>query len=451
MTPKKNLIYFTLGYNPSYVELTKFCIHTLKIACPNLFDTTDLLVLCDETYSSIVKQHLPFVKIHITERNDSAVSSSMRKLEIFDYADIDSYRNIMYLDSDIVVLKDLNDILKEELEDDLLYVKKETDDVEKFRGIGFGLCAYTEDDINRFKEQYQHPFNAGHFLFKNTPIIMGYFRDIRDFISKWRGKYFYEQSFLNHYFQLNTKYNDVFLDDIISFYDGGYNINPNMQAHVIHCLKENMSWDKKLQNMKRMVIKKNMEANIVLHDTRDELPYIITLPSRPVIAEIGVFRGEFARILYNGYNPSKLVLVDPYQGYISSGDKNGNNVEVVSGDDMYDALCKEYEGNSVVEIVRDFSTVLSTHDDNAYDLIYIDGDHSYEGVKIDLDIAYDKVKNQGWICGHDFDMNPAKTDNRYDFGVQKAVIEFIIDKGLKIDKLFMDGCTSYAIKLHKFS
>lgn len=449
-SPKKNLIYFTLGHNPSYIELTKFCIHTLKMHSSSFDDgNTDLMVMCDEEYSHIVKKHLPFVKIHITSRNNSAVASSMRKVEIFRYANIDDYHNIMYLDSDIIILNDINKILREELEDDLIYVKKENSDVDKLRTLTFSLCAFSDADIQQFRERYQQPFNAGHFLFKNTPIIKSYFSDILNLMESWSGPYFYEQSFLNHYFQLNFKYNDTFLDEFISFYDGIYHTTPNPDSYIIHCFKSDLSWNVKLGNMKQVLFNMTLTRPVEIYDTRDHLPRAIPLSSGSVIAKIGVYKGEFSRKLYEGFEPSKLVLIEPFEGQITSGDKNGNNLETMEGEEAYNALCTEYKGNARVEIIRDYSTAMLNHEDNFYDLVYIDGDHSYECVKRDLLISFNKVKRHGWICGYAFDVNPEKTNNRFDFGVKRAVCEFCMEKGLKVDKLFLDGCISFAVQVHK--
>jgi hypothetical protein len=188
---------------------------------------------------------------------------------------------------------------------------------------------------------------------------------------------------------------------------------------------------------------------VEVYETRDYLPRAIPLPSGSIISQIGVFNGEFSRKLYDGFDPSKLVLIEPFEGQIMSGDKNGNDVETMNGEDAYNALCTEYKGNARVEIIRDYSTVLLNHSDSLYDLVYIDGDHSYECVKRELLISFNKVKRGGWICGHAFDVNPEKTNNRFDFGVKRAVCEFCMEKGLKVNKLFVDGCISFAIQVHK--
>jgi hypothetical protein len=54
--------------------------------------------------------------------------------------------------------------------------------------------------------------------------------------------------------------------------------------------------------------------------TREEM--ISLLPKQIKIAELGVFKGDFSRILFETINPKSLYLVDVFSGVIGSGDKN---------------------------------------------------------------------------------------------------------------------------------
>ena len=55
-----------------------------------------------------------------------------------------------------------------------------------------------------------------------------------------------------------------------------------------------------------------------------------------------------------------------------------------------------------VEILRGDSVEMSKHiPDNSLDLCFIDADHTYSGVKRDIEAYLPKVKNGGYICGHD--------------------------------------------------
>lgn len=171
------------------------------------------------------------------------------------------------------------------------------------------------------------------------------------------------------------------------------------------------------------------------------------VPQAAIIIELGVFMGEFANFINQNLKPSKLHLVDTWSGDICSGDQNGNNVVYVNGGYAYEHVKLLFANEPNVNIVRDYSyNFMSSLPDKSVDMIYIDADHSYEGVKKDLDIAIKKVKDGGWIMGHDYYINMQKCMNMYDFGVGRAVDEFVKEHNLKIDALAMDGCVSFAIR-----
>jgi predicted O-methyltransferase YrrM len=50
-------------------------------------------------------------------------------------------------------------------------------------------------------------------------------------------------------------------------------------------------------------------------------------------------------------------------------------------------------------------SVIPTLENNYFDMIYIDGDHSYEAVKNDIKLSMSKLKQNGYLCGHDYDSN----------------------------------------------
>jgi hypothetical protein len=187
----------------------------------------------------------------------------------------------------------------------------------------------------------------------------------------------------------------------------------------------------------------------IIIDSRMMLDQIVDIPKgRCIIAEVGVFKGDFSQHLLTLFSPKQMFLVDPWEpGVIMSGDQDGNNVTQYQGEDIYASVKERFAKNKNTTIIRNYSKALASMLVPAcLDLMYIDGDHSYEGVKTDLALAYDLVRPGGWICGHDYEMNPAKTQNVYDFGVKRAVDEFCLEKGMRIWALLRDGCVSYAIR-----
>lgn len=172
--------------------------------------------------------------------------------------------------------------------------------------------------------------------------------------------------------------------------------------------------------------------------------------SNPKILEIGVFMGEFFDFIVNNCNPTFIDGVDLFNGEMLSANVDGNNMVKYDIGKSYLELIEKYKNTTSVKFYKsESSEYLKSKDDNYYDIIYIDGDHSYNGVKNDLMNAFNKIKNGGYIMGHDYEMNMTKAKNIYNFGVKQAVDEFCNTYKQAILAKAMDGCVSYCIKINK--
>lgn len=193
------------------------------------------------------------------------------------------------------------------------------------------------------------------------------------------------------------------------------------------------------------------KSDIKLFDSRNEMiVYYSNTIKYPKILEIGIFRGDFFNFIFNNCNPQKLDGVDIFSGITCSGDENGNNVINYDIGLSFIELIEKYKNYSNIKLHKsDSVSYLNSVEDEYYDIIYIDGDHSYNGVKRDLEVAFKKIKNKGFIMGHDYEMNYAKALNHYQFGVEKAVDEFCDNYNQKIIAKGLDGCVSFCIQINK--
>jgi len=192
-------------------------------------------------------------------------------------------------------------------------------------------------------------------------------------------------------------------------------------------------------------------ADIHLFEDRNEMiKHYSNLFSDPKILEIGIFKGEFMDYIVDSCSPCSVDGVDIFEGMMCSGNSDGNNVVYYPLDISYKELSEKYKDSKNVRLIKsDSSTHLRSVDNDYYDIIYIDGDHSYNGVKKDLSESFYKIKNGGYIMGHDYEMNMNKAKNVYNFGVKQAVDEFCCIYGQSILAKAMDGCVSYCIKVNK--
>lgn len=163
------------------------------------------------------------------------------------------------------------------------------------------------------------------------------------------------------------------------------------------------------------------------------------LPENIVGAELGVFEGNFSKILKNSNKFERLYLVDIFEGSMYSGDKNGNNGKTINLNESYRKLIELYKNCPMIDVIKNTSfNFLNSLKENSLDFVYIDVDHSYNAVKKDLDISRLKIKNCGIIGGHDY--------NKIQFsGVFNAVNEFVNKYNLEIIFTEEDKLASYFI------
>ncbi len=184
-------------------------------------------------------------------------------------------------------------------------------------------------------------------------------------------------------------------------------------------------------------------------DTRNEMIKYYC-KGTPVICEIGVFKGEFFKYLLENCDPLTIEGVDLFSGIAGSGDVDGNNSIQVDMNQVYMELQDTYIDNPIVSFHKDYShKYLEKQENNKYDIIYIDADHSYPAVKKDIEIAFQKVKNGGFIMGHDYELNKNKCNYNWSFGTKQAVDEFCENYSQKICAFGNDGCVSFAIQVNK--
>lgn len=160
------------------------------------------------------------------------------------------------------------------------------------------------------------------------------------------------------------------------------------------------------------------------------------------IAELGVFQGDFSSNILEICEPSELYLVDLFCGIVESGDVNGNNVQKINGEKLLDYVSLKFNTRANVHIKKQCSVdFLRSIDQDYLDIVYIDSSHQYEHTKQELNLSFEKVKNDGFICGHDY--SPVFE------GVVIAVNEFCEEKKLNLQLTTDDRLNSFYIKLLK--
>jgi hypothetical protein len=131
-----------------------------------------------------------------------------------------------------------------------------------------------------------------------------------------------------------------------------------------------------------------------------------------IVVEIGCWRGVSSELIANYCK--LLYCIDPWEPYEEQKDIN----EVLKAEKEFDERTKKY---NVIKYKLKSEDAVSFFEDKSIDLIYIDGNHTYECVKKDIELWKPKIKNKGYICGHDYILKEVKT----------AVDEIFYDHNIK--------------------
>lgn len=149
------------------------------------------------------------------------------------------------------------------------------------------------------------------------------------------------------------------------------------------------------------------------------------LPKGAVVAELGTWRGDFAREIASRTCPRELHLIDADFSRFDPAGLTGPGVH------LHDGLT---------------ATVIGAFPDQHFDWIYVDADHSYEGVAADIRAAAPKVKKGGHLVFNDFaHIDPAL--GRY--GVHRAVCEFVVAARWQVAFFALERSALYDIALRR--
>lgn len=172
---------------------------------------------------------------------------------------------------------------------------------------------------------------------------------------------------------------------------------------------------------------KNRHIELVI---KNRETFLNLMPKNGVVAEVGVWRGDFAKKIIDITKPKEMYLIDPWE-WLGQW-KDGSDPTFNNPDEVYAEILKKFpaSNNENVRIVRTSSEIASKNfKDEYFDWVYIDADHRYKQIQEDLHFWWPKIKEGGMLCGHDISnlfLEKEITDYEKDKnGVPRALIEFL--------------------------
>jgi lipopolysaccharide biosynthesis glycosyltransferase len=166
----KNLVYFCVFYNKDYFKLLNLLLTSLKFF--STVSNFDLLIITNDNMIDNVKELENNLQLNLkikTFNFTTIFQAACARLFIFDYEEIDKYEKILYLDTDIIIKKDLAKIFDLQIDDVLYGIESGTINSPSFGNQFF--------DFKKFDRSIKG-INSGTLLFNNIQTIRNLFSKI---------------------------------------------------------------------------------------------------------------------------------------------------------------------------------------------------------------------------------------------------------------------------------
>jgi predicted O-methyltransferase YrrM len=167
----------------------------------------------------------------------------------------------------------------------------------------------------------------------------------------------------------------------------------------------------------------DLVADCRMFGTRLDL--IDSLPKGGRVAELGTYKGDFAREILHRCAPRELHVMDIDYTLFDNTLRTDPRVTCHTG--LTHAMVGAFP-------------------DQHFDWIYVDADHGYPGVVRDIEAAAPKVKIGGYLVFNDFaHVDPFMGQ----YGVQQAVTEFAVRERWPMSHFAMHGAALYDVAFQR--
>ena len=406
----KNLIYTVC--NSNYEEIYKLFSESIK-----KYNNIDFLLITD--IDSVGK--LKSDQYLILENNNIFFD----RYRIGEWEKVKDYDNFLYLDSDILCVKKINEIFNK---------------IQENSNFISGVCEYFDISLNDSSEDFKFgehilpnickPYNAGSFGFNKK--LLSEIKKCHEFGIANKNKVKHDQPIFNYVFHLKGLLKPV-LNDYV-YFNSGFTKNAleRNNSSIIHFIGNFLNKDEKLYRMK------NYNMELEKYDLANRTELLKSLPKNMIMAEVGVFKGYFSKQILEICEPKELHLIDIWTGKYYSVDENGIREDIPNMIVEYRKLVRMYRDDKRVFIHRGKTEKLNDFPDNYFDFIYIDAAHNYINVINDLRIS--NLKSKKYISGHDYgstidvqkSVNDFTKEYNYKFSLTNDInASFLIDKDIK--------------------
>ena len=149
-----------------------------------------------------------------------------------------------------------------------------------------------------------------------------------------------------------------------------------------------------------MVNEKSILMRPLDRERQGLLDLISRLGSNLIVAEIGSYLGESAKLFLDSGKVKCLYCIDPWINDYDRSDEASYRCPMSDIERLFDERMKPY--SNVEKVKATSKEAVNRFRDAFFDLVYVDGMHTYEAVKQDLTLYCPKIRKGGYLAGHDW-------------------------------------------------
>ena len=407
-----NLIFVCVFNQHQYVEMLYLLLESVYFS-GQINDNTKILIYTSTPFMNMIKEsdlNSDVLIFHTNDTYKTLDTACKARLDLFSIPCVKNFKKILYLDTDILIIKDINPIF-DLIQDDKMYAVQEGNIAD---GRGWWGLTLFQDEINNYDDKVA--FSSGILLFNNSTSMIELFQNIKkDIDNRPQGTNFHDQP----YFIYNAFKHNMINKRRLELTCGINDDNIFSMKTILHFAGCPGVYEKKIPRMRNFLA---TFLNYNINKTINLTKQIITSTLMPIIHEIdeplegNVFMWhettEYTdRFIEKAKNISNLARGPNIKNILEIGFNAGfsallilisnPNIHLTCMDiaeHKYTMPCynvlKEMFGQRITFIKGDTLKTLPTVTDS-FDLIHIDGGHSDELVINDIQhsyrIAHDKT------------------------------------------------------------
>ncbi len=198
-------------HNEKYVKLLDLLLQSIA-RHGKLDSNTYILIYTSPELFSKINRFSTFnellISVHQTDKYHSVLDACCSRLDIFDIPNIKNYKNIMYLDTDIIVCGDIKPLFNILTENKLYALREGTIDDSSDH---WGKSLFSDEEMSIIENKVA--FSTGAMVFRNCPEIRRLFDETKERIrSSDKSFETYEQPFLIYSAFKNGMYDNTQLN-----------------------------------------------------------------------------------------------------------------------------------------------------------------------------------------------------------------------------------------------